>query len=256
MHPGIPSSPLPRYLALALTAVALAGCGAQERLERVGKKPPQSGIENPSRLHGNRPVQIPMPAPRAGDDTRNANSLWSPGSRAFFKDQRASEVGDILSVVIDIDDSAQLENETTRERNAGETAGAPNFLGLESQLNNVLPNAVNPANLVNLNSESETTGSGGIDREEQITTRIATTVTQVLPNGNLVVAGRQEVRVNYENRILQVTGIVRPEDISSQNEIQDEDIAEARIIYGGEGQLSDVQQPRYGQQIYDIIFPF
>lgn len=241
---------------VALTAVALAGCGAADRLEQVGKKPPQSEISNPSRLHGERPVQIPMPAPRRGDDARHPNSLWSPGSRAFFKDQRASDVGDILSVVIDINDSAQLENETTRERDATESANLPNFLGLEDRLSKVLPDAVDPGNLVDLGSGSEHSGSGEIDRQEDIQTRIATTVTQVLPNGNLVVAGRQEVRVNFENRILQVTGIVRPEDISSENEIQDEDIAEARIVYGGEGQLTDVQQPRYGQQIYDIIFPF
>jgi flagellar L-ring protein precursor FlgH len=245
-----------RTSALALAAVMLAGCGAADRLQQVGAKPPQSAIEDPTRHHGNRPVQIPMPAPRPGDEARHHNSLWSPGSRAFFQDQRASDVGDILSVVIDIDDSAELENETVRERDAGENADASAFLGLESKLDSIFPEEVSPTNLVDLGSDSEHTGSGEIDREEIIQTRIATTVTQVLPNGNLVIAGRQEVRVNFENRILQVTGIVRPEDISSTNEIQDEDIAEARIIYGGEGQLTDVQQPRYGQQIYDIIFPF
>ena len=245
-----------RGVGLLLAAFALTACDAGERLKQVGRKPPQSQIENPSQLHGNRPVQIPMPAPRPEDATRNPNSLWSPGSRAFFKDQRASEVGDILSVVIEIDDSAQFENETTRERGSGESAGLPNFLGLESKLDKILPDDVNPASLINAESDSTYSGSGETDREEEINTRIATTVTQVLPNGNLVIAGRQEVRVNYENRVLQVTGIVRPEDISSENEIRNEDIAEARIVYGGEGQLTDVQQPRYGQQIYDIIFPF
>jgi flagellar L-ring protein precursor FlgH len=243
-------------VALSVVLATASGCDAVDRLEQVGRKPPQSKMTNPAKLHDNQRVKIPMPAPRPEDDAKHPNSLWSPGSRAFFKDQRASEVGDILSVVIDIDDQAELENETTREREAGENAGLSNFLGLESQLDKVLPDDVDPANLVNANSESEHTGTGEIDREEDIQTRIATTVTQVLPNGNLVIAGRQEIRVNYENRILQVTGIVRPEDISSENEIQDEDIAEARVIYGGEGQLTDVQQPRYGQQIYDIIFPF
>ena len=245
-----------RVLAMGVVLAAAAGCDAVDRLEQVGRKPPQSGMENPAQLHNNQRVKIPMPSPQPEDDAKHPNSLWSPGSRAFFKDQRASEVGDILSVVVDIDDEAELENETVREREAAENAGLANFLGLSQNLDQVLPDEVDPANLVNANSGSEHTGTGEIDREEEIRTRMATTVTQVLPNGNLVIAGRQEIRVNYENRILQVTGIVRPEDISSENEIQDEDIAEARIIYGGEGQLTDIQQPRYGQQIYDIIFPF
>ncbi len=245
-----------RVAALGLVLAVGAGCDAVDRLEQVGRKPPQSPMQNPAKLHNSKRVQIPMPAPRPEDDARHPNSLWSPGSRAFFKDQRASEVGDILSVIVSIDDQAEMENETTREREAGESAGLSNFLGLESKLDAVLPDEVNPASLVDASSESAHTGTGEIDREEDIQTRMAATVTQVLPNGNLVIAGRQEIRVNYENRILQVTGIVRPEDISSENEIDDEDIAEARIIYGGQGQLTDVQQPRYGQQIYDIIFPF
>ena len=247
---------LTRLAALGVLATALAGCGAGERLQNVGKAPPQSRMENPAILTGNQPIQIPMPRPQGENDGGNANSLWRQGSRAFFKDQRASEVGDILSVVIEIDDEAELENETTRERSANENAGVNNFLGLESKLDNIFPSAVNPSQLVDLESGSGHTGNGEVEREEEIRMRIATTVTQVLPNGNLVVAGRQEVRVNFENRVMQLTGIVRPEDISSENEIRHEDIAEARIVYGGEGQLTDVQQPRYGQQIYDIIFPF
>jgi len=248
--------PLSRLFLPLMMGAVLSGCGAAERLENVGKKPPQSAIESPAKLHGDKPLQVPMPRPQAQTGARNVNSLWSPGSRAFFKDQRAGEVGDILSVVINIDDSAELENETTRSRDAGENAGLANFFGFSGQLDNFLPDEVDPASLVDASSTSEHTGLGEIEREEQISMRVATMVTQVLPNGNLVVAGRQEVRVNYENRILQITGIVRPEDITSTNEISHEDIAEARIVYGGEGQLTDVQQPRYGQQIYDIIFPF
>jgi len=253
---SVPARHLARLCAAGLAGLALTGCGAVDRLSQVGQKPPQSRMENPAVLTGHQPVQIPMPRPQAESEGSNANSLWRQGSRAFFKDQRASEVGDILSVVIEIDDEAELENETIRERNANENAALNGFLGFEDKLDTFLPNSVDPANLANLQSGSGHTGNGEIEREEEIRMRIATTVTQVLPNGNLVVAGRQEVRVNFENRVMQLTGIVRPEDISSENEIRHEDIAEARIAYGGEGQLTDVQQPRYGQQIYDIIFPF
>lgn len=241
---------------ITLLAASISGCNALTRLSQVGSEPPQTGIQNPAKMTGKKPLELPMPKPKAGVDERHPNSLWSPGSRAFFKDQRASDVGDILTVVINIDDSAQLSNETTRTRTAGESAGLDNLLGLEGQLSSVLPNDVDPSNLVNASSDHSHTGTGEVDRTEEINLRVATMVTDVLPNGNLVVAGRQEVRVNYENRILQITGIIRPEDIASTNEISHEDIAEARIAYGGQGQLSDVQQPRYGQQVYDILFPF
>jgi flagellar L-ring protein precursor FlgH len=250
------STGLTRVLTVTLLAVAVSGCNALTRLGQVGSEPPQTGIQNPARMTGDRPLELPMPAPKEGADKRHANSLWSPGSRAFFKDQRASDIGDILTVVININDNAQLSNETTRSRNAGENAALSSFLGFEGKLDKVLPNDVDPTSLVDAESDSVHTGSGEVDRTEEINLRVATMVTQVLPNGNLVIAGRQEVRVNYENRILQLTGIIRPEDIQSTNEISHEDIAEARIAYGGQGQLSDVQQPRYGQQVYDILFPF
>jgi flagellar L-ring protein precursor FlgH len=249
-------APALRLAALALAGLALAGCNAAARLSQVGQEPPQSAVDNPARLAGEKPVEMPMPMPRQDATARHPNSLWSAGTRAFFKDQRASDVGDILTVVIDIQDGANLNNQTSRSRNSSETAGLGNFLGLESQLDNVLPDAVDNENLVNAGADSVHEGTGSVQRQEDINLRIATLVTQVLPNGNLVVAGRQEVRVNYENRILQVAGVIRPEDIASTNEISYDDIAEARIAYGGEGQITDVQQPRYGQQIYDILFPF
>ncbi len=248
--------PFLRLTAVAALAVFVSACGTVDRLSNVGKEPEQSAIENPALLHGNRPLEQPMPAPRPEPHKRNANSLWSPGSNAFFKDQRAGDVGDILTVIISINDSANLQNQTQRTRTASESAGLGNFLGLEQNLENLLPDGASAADLVNADSQHSHTGQGGVNRNEQINLRVATTVTQVLPNGNLVIAGRQEVRVNFENRILQVAGIIRPEDITSTNEIQHQDIAEARIAYGGQGQLSDLQQPRYGQQIYDILFPF
>jgi flagellar L-ring protein precursor FlgH len=128
--------------------------------------------------------------------------------------------------------------------------------GLESSISNILPNSVDPASLASIDSSSSTSGSGTITREESINIRLAAVVLQVLPNGNLVIAGRQEVRVNYELRELTVTGVIRPQDIGSDNTVDWDKIAEARISYGGRGTISNVQQPRYGQQIFDIIFPF
>ncbi len=242
-------------LGLALLAVTvLSGCNLFTRLSEVGSEPELTTIQNPATLHGNQPVQMPMPAPVPA--VQHPNSLWRPGSRAFFKDQRAGQVGDILTVNIEIDDSATLNNTTTRARDAGESASLSAFLGYETLLRDFFPDAIDPSNLVNLDSDSNSNGAGSVQRDEDIEFDIAAVVTQVLPNGNLVIAGRQEIRVNYEIRQLQVAGIVRPEDVLSNNTIPFEKIAEARIAYGGRGQLSDLQQPRYGQQVFDILWPF
>lgn len=245
-----------RLSALALAGGLLVACNTADRLSQVGQEPPQSAVESPERLAGERPVVMPMPEPQVQETNRQANSLWTPGTRAFFKDQRASEIGDILTVRIEIDDSADISNRTARSREASESAGLNSLLGYEAALDTVLPEAVDSADLVDGSSSSGHTGVGNVTRNEEINLKIASLITQVLPNGNLVIAGRQEVRVNFENRILQVAGVIRPEDIGADNSVSYEDIAEARIAYGGEGQLSDVQQPRYGQQIYDILFPF
>ncbi len=195
-----------------------------------------------------------MPPPLVVD--RHPNSLWRPGSRAFLKDQRASEVGDILTVVIEIEDDASISNSTNRSRTAGEDASATSILGYEASLAQVFPSAIDPTSLIDLDSSSNTQGAGSVNRDESINLRVAVLVTQVLPNGNLVIAGRQEVRVNFEVRELQVAGLIRPEDITSSNTISYDQIAEARIAYGGRGQITDVQQARYGQQLYDIFWPF
>ncbi len=240
-------------LAATLT-LALAGCNALTRLSEVGQEPKLAAIQNPAVLHGNQPIAMPMPPPVVVD--RQPNSLWRPGSRAFLKDQRASEVGDILTVVINIEDDASITASTNRTRTAGEDSSMTSLLGYEGSLAAILPEAVNPLSLIDLDSNSSSTGAGSVARGEEINLRIAALVTQVLPNGNLVIAGRQEVRVNYEIRELQIAGMIRPEDITSANIISYDQVAEARISYGGLGQVSDVQQPRYGQQIYDIIWPF
>jgi flagellar L-ring protein precursor FlgH len=239
---------------IAVLALTLGACNALTRLSQVGQEPPLTAIQNPAVLHGNQPIAMPMPPPLVVD--RHPNSLWRPGSRAFLKDQRASEVGDILTVVIEIEDDASISNSTNRSRTAGEDASATSILGYEASLAQVLPSAIDPTSLIDLDSSSNTQGAGSVNRDESINLRVAVLVTQVLPNGNLVIAGRQEVRVNFEVRELQVAGLIRPEDITSTNTINYDQIAEARIAYGGRGQITDVQQARYGQQLYDIFWPF
>ncbi|MGV8996843.1 MAG: flagellar basal body L-ring protein FlgH [Parvibaculaceae bacterium] len=242
------------FAAVATLAASLGACSALDRVEGIGTAPALAPINNPTAMPGYRPVSMPMPTPE--QIVYEPNSLWRSGSRAFFRDQRAARVGDILTVIINISDSAKVNNATKRTRANSEAAGMPNFLGLESQLNKVLPDAVDPAKLVDVTSDGSSAGSGSVDRKESVELTVAAVVTQVLPNGNLVIEGRQEVRVNFEVRELLVAGIVRPEDISSTNTILHTQIAEARISYGGRGQLTDVQQPRYGQQLYDVIMPF
>jgi len=239
-----PLSLLRRAGLIAALGLALSGCNMMNRLAAVGEEPKLSAIQSPA----------PLPAPLPVE--RQPNSLWRPGSRAFLKDQRASNVGDILTVIIEIADNAAINNATTRSRTNAENSSASAFLGYEQSLGAILPEAVDPTNLIDLDSDSSSAGAGGVTRNESINLRVAALVTQVLPNGNLVLAGRQEVRVNYEKRELQVAGIIRPEDITSTNTIDYDQIAEARIAYGGQGQISDVQQPRYGQQVFDIIWPF
>jgi flagellar L-ring protein precursor FlgH len=240
-------------LLLGGLAIALSGCMG-DRLDHLGKPPSMSPMENPQEDPTYRSVSLPMPVqPPPQPQTA---SLWQSGARAFFKDQRASKVGDIMTVVINIDESAKLKNTTTRTRDSGETAGLPHIFGLESAVGGIMPDAFDPNKLIDMSSTSKSTGTGNVDRQEKIELQVAAIIVDQLPNGNFVIAGRQEVRVNYELRELTVQGIVRPEDVSPANSINYKQIAEARISYGGRGQITDVQQPRYGQQVLDMVLPF
>lgn len=245
---------LPRLAVVTVVALAISGCNMLTRLSEVGEAPELSAIENPTQSQNYRPVSMPMPMPEPA--VRNANSLWRPGARAFFKDQRAHRVGDLLTITIEIDDDAELTNTSTRSRNNSDSMGMPAMFGYEGLLRELFPDGVSASELVSLSSALSNTGVGTVDREEEINLKVAAVVVQVLPNGNLVIHGRQEIRVNFEVRELQIGGIVRPEDITFANTISYEKIAEARIAYGGRGQLTDVQQPRYGQQVLDIVLPF
>ncbi len=239
-----------RVIALLTVPSLAGGCAGLERLRWLGDTPPLAAIDNPTTLPGYRPVQMPMPAPQPA--VYQPNSLWRTGSRAFFKDQRAHQIGDILTVTVNITDKATFENETQRSRTTKEDSGIDGFYKAKVPI----LNAAVPTKIFSADSTSQADGKGSVDRKEALQTNVAAVVTQVLPNGNLVVEGKQEVRVNFEIRELIVAGIVRPEDIQSDNTIDSSKIAEARIAYGGRGQITDVQQPRYGQQVLDVILPF
>ncbi|MCK1710868.1 flagellar basal body L-ring protein FlgH [Bradyrhizobium hipponense] len=244
-----------RRLALAglllATCTLASGCSSIDRLSQIGEQPKLSAIDNPTTQPGYKPVQMPMPKPEVA--SYNPNSLWRSGSRAFFKDQRAHQVGDLLTVAVNITDKANIENDTQRSRTNSENSGISDFLGAKTitQANKILPGRILTAD-----STASSEGKGSVERKEALQTNVAAVVTQVLPNGNLVVEGKQEIRVNYEIRELVVAGIVRPEDIQSDNTIDSTKIAQARIAYGGRGQIMDVQQPRYGQQVMDVLLPF
>ena len=249
------TSKLGRVMALSIISANLAACGAADRLKTIGVAPPLSPIESPTTQAGYRPVQMPMPAPDPA--VFKSNSLWRSGARGFFKDQRAARIGDILTVQVKIADEAKIDNTTARSRTAAESAGIDSVAGFEKwAAAKILPQAANLADLVGADSSTSTNGTGSISRNEDVTTNVAAVVTQVLPNGNLVIEGKQEVRVNFEVRELVVAGIVRPEDIGADNTIESAKIAEARIAYGGRGQITDMQQPRYGQQVLDVLLPF
>src|SRR5947209_3281183 len=250
----VPPRRAARILALLAATALVGGCNVLDRTTQIGAMPALSTIQDPQKQPGYRPVSLPMPAPMNAE--RRPNSLWQAGTRAFFKDQRAANVGDILTVIIDIDEQAKLANETKRTRVNAETANATHIAGFENQLQKILPSASNPANLLAAGSNSSVDGTGAITRTDKVVVHVAMLVTQVLPNGNLVVVGHQEMRVNYEIRDLQITGVIRPQDISATNTISLDKIAEARVSYGGRGQLTDIQQPRYGQQLFDIIAPW
>lgn len=245
---------------LTLTSVLiLTSCVTSQldRMEWLGKEPPMSKMMDKTPKE----VSAPMNWPKY-DDAKDrleyvaANSLWDKKDKTFFKDNRASQVGDILTIKVSIDDKAELDNKTQRKRQDSDTGGITNLYGFEEVVRDLVPGNPNPASLINRTGNMNNLGEGNIDRKEVIQLDVAAVVTNVMENGNLVIYGSQEVRVNYEVRQLTVQGVIRPEDVSAKNDISYNQIAEARISYGGKGIIMDIQQPRIGNQLADIVSPF
>ena len=243
----MPYAPL-RFAALALLPLALGACSAVSDAV-VG--PQLSAIDYPTRM-----AQAQQGAQFAAGRPGSANSLWRTGSHTFFRDQRASKVGDILTVEINIKDNATLSNESDTARKTSADGGFTHMFGLESLLPKVLPGSPDPAHLVTNGSTTSSTGTGSVNRSEAVSLTIAATVTGVMPNGNLTIQGKQEVRINNELRELTIAGFVRPEDISADNTIQHTQIAEARVSYGGRGAVSRVQKVPVGQALGQEFTPF
>lgn len=247
------------YVRNFLTVIAmflLASCGAQmEELANLGKPPIMEKVVSPMEKPGYEPVHW-KDEEEEEQGKKYSNSLWQPGASSFFKDKKARKVGDILTVTVKIKDKAELKNQTKRDRTSSDTGSAPNIFGLENKIVGPLPGIADPSKLLNITGTNSSDGKGEIKRDETIETNVAAMVSQILPNGNLVIHGDQEIRINYELRKVTVDGIVRPEDISASNSVDSDQIAEARISYGGKGQLSTLQQPRLGNQVIDILSPF
>ena len=231
-----------------IVALLLPACG---RLRDVGKTPELTPVvatgEHFAIAAGPAPPEVAPPAP---DDA----SLWTGGRSSLFGDRRAERRGDILTVVIAIDERAEFANSSARSRRSGETLSVPDLFGLPQRV--TLPGGASLDDAVGVDSRSSFEGDGTIRRKERLTLRIAATVVEVLVGGTMRIEGTQEVRLNNEVRVLLLTGFVRPEDVSRQNQITYDKIASARISYGGRGQITDVQQPRYGQQVADAVLPF
>jgi flagellar L-ring protein precursor FlgH len=240
-----------RNLCLIGLVLSVAACA---RVNHIGKTPDFT----PDTSSPERVAMIASGLPQAPVSTRTSDraSLWSGGQTSLLGDRRAMKRGDIMTVVIEIDESAEIKNKTSRSRSGSESLGVPALFGIPQRINQGITDGASLDDAVSIQSSSDSSGDGSVRRSESLTLRVAATVTDVLPNGVLAIEGSQEVRVNFELRELLVTGYVRPEDISRQNEITYDKIASARISYGGRGQITDVQQPRVGQQVLDAILPF
>lgn len=240
---------LPKQLLLAV--FSLSACG---RLDHLGKPPSLSpNTESPEHVAMLWPG---LPLHAQPQRTVDGSSLWSGGQQSLLGDQRAIKKGDILTVVIELDEKAEISNDTNRSRSGSEDLKVPGLFGLPQRAATHLPDGASMDEAVSIDSSSVSKGKGSVKRKEKLTLRVAATVIDVLPNGVLSISGSQELRVNFELRELLVSGYVRPQDISRQNEITYDKIASARVSYGGRGQIMDVQQPRYGQQVIDALLPF
>jgi len=240
----------PRLAPLAALSMALLlqAC-ALDQLKEVGKEPTLSpvgsGLETSSIPH------LKLPITQAA--YHSGNSTWEDSGADLFRDARAFKAGDVVTVNIQIKDQASLDNTLNRSRDA--SVGLTSALDFDFGFGGTGPAGSGKLD-GNLDRTTLTDAKGGITRSENINLLIAAVVTQVLPNGNLVISGTQEVRVNYEVRVLSVAGVIRPRDISTDNKISYDKIAEARVSYGGRGPVVQIQKPAYGQQVLDILSPF
>ena len=238
-----------RWATPAIVSLAFLLTGCADQLREIGREPTLSPVG--SGLAPDRTAHVELPVTPVA--YHSGNSTWQDAGADLFRDARALHVGDVVTVKIQINDKASLDNNLNRSRdaNVGLTSSADFDFGF---------GGTGPAGSGkldgSLNRTTSTDSKGSIARSESINLLVAAVVSQVLPNGNLVISGSQEVRVNFEVRVLNVQGVIRPRDIATDNSISYEKIAEARVSYGGRGRVMEIQQPAYGQQILDVVAPF
>ncbi|RLQ89592.1 flagellar basal body L-ring protein FlgH [Notoacmeibacter ruber] len=236
--------------AIALGAALLTGCS--QSFKEINRPPDMSPVG--AGIATTQPVAWSA-YPAYQTPPQRGYSLWNKRGSGLYVSQRALEPGDLLTVLIEINDRASISNESDRSRTSGRSLGLNGKYDYEIVADELSVGAGNGNGSLGTTSSSDFAGSGSTKRSEVIRLSMSAVVTEVLPNGNLVIRGTQEVRVNAELRVLQVAGIVRPGDIGPNNTIDYDRIAEARISYGGRGRISEVQQPPWGQQVLDLITP-
>ncbi len=223
-----------RFLPILVIPVFMAGCQT-EQTATTGGNPPLSVVGQ-----GLNVKRAALPQAFAEPDIHAPHSLWSQKNQGLFQDMRARNVGDIVTIAIDINDMAQFDNTSGRSKQAN----AKGSLGFDLGWGGFGMPAGKSGNAsadLSASGSADAKGTGSIDRSEKLHLSIAAVVTEVLPEGNLLISGSQEVRVNHEVRVLTIAGIVRPYDIADNNMISYDKIAEARISYGGRGKISEMQ---------------
>lgn len=241
-----------KVLQVFLLAAFVVGCSGANELKTAIAGPQLSAVEN---LKTPEEGLVKTPMPQATTEQPNLNSLWQPGARSFFKDQRASRPGDILTVVVNINDSANMNNATQKQRDSQNKGNLAKLAGAETGLYKYFP-GITPGNVFSTQRNPSHSGKGTVNRLEQIKIEVAAMVVRLLPNGNLIIKGEQEILVNSELRKLHVSGIISKADIEPGNIVNSKRISQARIYYGGEGEIQDVQQDKWGNKIIEALMPF
>lgn len=246
------------FLNLLLISPFLAGCAA-EKLSRIGSSPQVSEIQNPVLQSNYMPISMPMSRPTS--ERKGMNSLWQTGSKSFFKDQRARKIGDLVTINIAIDNKESTSVTPSINRQTTMSSTAKNLLGLQTNLEHILPTGAKSSKganneYINTSSKPQHSGSGKYDVEDKINFQVSATVIQVLPNGNMVIVGKAEIKLLNEIREIGVKGIVRASDVKSDNSVDGKKVAELRILYTGRGDISDAVEQPWGNKVLDRIMPF
>jgi flagellar L-ring protein precursor FlgH len=193
----------------------------------------------------------PSPPPQEG-------SLWTPKNpRGLLADLRACNVGDIIMVSITENSKAGDEASTSADKTSGVKVGITSLLGLSMpQMNAFKDNNITAENAIEGAVGNTSKGQGKTDRQSTFTTIMSTRVIQILPNNNLVIQGQRQMKINNETEVVSLSGIVRPEDLDTNNTVPSAKVAEARMEISGFGVVSDKQRQGWLTRIIDHIWPW